>query len=184
MSGELTGKKIAIIAADGFEEVELTEPRSALQKAGATVHVIGLKPGTVRGYRHLEPGESIEVDVPLTAGRADDYDALFIPGGLYNPDALRSDQGMIDFVTHFFRSGKPVGSICHGPQVLISAGLARGRTMTGWKAIQVDLKNAGATVRDEAVVVDGNLVTSRNPGDLEQMCPRLVEVFAAGSRAG
>lgn len=182
MSGELTGRKIAIIASDGFEEVELTEPRKALENAGATVHVVGLKPGKVRGYRHLEPGDPVDVDVPLTAGRAEDYDALFIPGGLYNPDALRSDQGMIDFVKHFFSSGKPVGSICHGPQVLISAGLAAGRTMTGWKAIQVDLKNAGATVRDQAVVVDGNLVTSRNPGDLEEMCPRLVEVFAAGAK--
>lgn len=178
MAKALAGKKVAIIAADGFEEVELTEPRSALQAAGAIVHVVGLKPGKVRGYRHLEPGDQIEVDVPLMEGSAEEYDALFIPGGLYNPDALRSDPGMIDFVKHFFRTGKPVGSICHGPQVLISAGLAHGRTMTGWKAIQVDLRNAGATVRDEAVVVDGNLVTSRNPGDLNEMCPRLVEVFA------
>lgn len=178
MAHALAGRKVAIIAADGFEEVELTEPKAALEAAGATVHVVGLKPGTVRGYRHLEPGISIDVDVSLTSGRAEEYDALFIPGGLYNPDALRSDVGVLDFVKHFFKSGKPVGSICHGPQVLISAGLAKGRTLTAWKAIHVDLKNAGAIVRDEAVVVDGNLVTSRQPGDLEAMCPRLIEVFA------
>src|SRR3546814_176711 len=178
MTGMLAGKKVAIIASDGFEEVELTEPKAALEAAGATVHVVAEKPGTVRGYRHLEPGDQIAVDIALSPKLADRYDALFIPGGLYNPDALRTDRQVLDFVRHFFDSGKPVGAICHGPQVLISAGLTKGRTMTGWKAIQIDLTNAGAEVRDEAVVVDGGLVTSRQPGDLEEFCPKLVEVFA------
>lgn len=183
MTGKLAGKTVAIIASDGFEEVELTEPKAALEAAGANVHVVAPKPGTVRGYRHLEPGEEVPVDATISSDAASKYDALFIPGGLYNPDALRADQQVLDFVRHFFDAGKPVGSICHGPQVLISAGLAEGRTLTGWKAIQIDLKNAGATVRDESVVVDGNLITSRQPGDLDEMCPRLVEVFAQTPRA-
>ena len=180
MPGKLDGKRVAIVATDGFEEVELTQPKQALEEAGARVEVVSPKGGQIQGVRHMEKGQSVNVDRELSQAKPDEYDALMLPGGLANPDALRQDERVLAFVRHFFEAGKPVAAICHGPQVLISADLVRGRTMTSWEAVQKDLQNAGATVRDEPVVVDKGLVTSRKPDDIPQFNAKMIEEFAEG----
>ena len=180
MPGKLDGKRVAIVATDGFEEVELTGPKQALEEAGARVEVVSPKGGQIQGVRHMEKGQSVKVDRELGAAKPDDYDALMLPGGLANPDALRQDPKVLAFVRHFFEAGKPVAGICHGPQILISADLVRGRTMTSWEAVQKDLQNAGATVKDEPVVVDKGLVTSRKPDDIPQFNAKMIEEFAEG----
>ena len=180
MPGKLDGKRVAIVATDGFEEVELTQPKQALEEAGARVEVVSPKGGQIQGVRHMEKGQSVKVDRELGAAKPDDYDALMLPGGLANPDALRQDEKVLAFVRHFFEAGKPVAAICHGPQILISADLVRGRTMTSWEAVQKDLQNAGATVKDEPVVVDKGLVTSRKPDDIPQFNAKMIEEFAEG----
>lgn len=184
MATRLDGRKIAILAADGFEEVELTGPMKALKEAGATVSVVSPNAGSVQGFRHDKPGESVTVDKELKSADASAFDGLLIPGGLFNPDALRTDETALRFATAFFKAGKPVAAICHGPQVLITAGVVKGRKMTGYKAIQVDLRNAGAIVSDEAVVVDQGLVTSRNPDDIPAFNAKIVEEFAEGRHSG
>jgi protease I len=178
------GKRIAILATDGFEEVELTRPLQALKEEGAKVEVVSLKAGSIRGFQHDKPGQSVPVDRTLGEAKPDDYDGLMLPGGLFNPDALRTEEAALGFVRAFFTAGKPVAAICHGPQILISADLVKGRSMTGWQAIQKDLANAGATVRDEPVVTDQGLVTSRKPGDLPQFCAKMIEEFAEGRHQG
>ena len=174
------GKTVAILATDGFEQVELTSPRSAIEDAGGTTLIVSPESGTIEANKHRQHGDTFDVDLVLSEASADDFDALLIPGGLFNPDALRVNEDALNFSTAFFEQKKPVFSICHGPQVLISADLVKGRKMTGFAAIQRDLENAGAIVRDEAVVVDAGLVTSRNPDDLEAFNEKLLEELCEG----
>lgn len=175
------GKKLAILATDGFEESELFSPKEAIEAAGGSVEVVSLKPGDIQGFRHMEKGKTIHVDKTLAEARPEDYDAILIPGGLFNPDRLRTEKDALNFAGGFVVSKKPVFAICHGPQVLISAGLVKGRKMTAVKAVQRDLENAGAHVKDEAVVVDKGLVTSRTPDDLDAFNRKIVEELAEGS---
>ncbi|GLK75439.1 protease [Methylopila jiangsuensis] len=184
MTNRLDGRRIAVLATDGFEQSELTSPVAALKQAGATVSIVSPKDGSVQGFEHDKPGQSVPVDMALDGADASSFDGLLIPGGLFNPDALRTDDAALAFVRGFFSAGKPVAAICHGPQVLISAGVVKGRRMTGYKAIQIDLANAGAEVSDEPVVTDQGLVTSRNPGDLEAFNAKIVEEFAEGRHDG
>jgi protease I len=174
----LNGKKVAILVADGFEQVELTDPRKALDAAGAKTLIVSPSEGKVKGWKHTEWGDELPVDVPLGQAKAEDFDALLLPGGVMNPDKLRRKPEALKFVKAFFDAGKPVGAICHGPWTLIDAGVAKGRKMTSYETIQSDLKNAGVNWVDQEVVVDGNLVTSRKPDDIPAFNRALVEVFA------
>lgn len=178
MTMKAEGKLMAILAADGFEESELFSPKGAIEAAGGRVEVVSLKAGDIQGFRHMEKGRSIHVDKTLADARADDYDAILIPGGLLSPDRLRTERDALKFASAFVNQRKPVFAICHGPQVLISAGVAKDRKMTGVQAIQKDLANAGANVKDEAVVIDDGLVTSRTPDDLEAFNASIVEEIA------
>lgn len=184
MATRLDGRKIAILATDGFEQVELTEPMKALKDAGATVAVVSPKSGRIQGFKHDKPGDAVNVDQDLASADAGSFDGLLIPGGLFNPDALRTDDRAKSFARAFFEAGKPVAAICHGPQVLISAGLVKGRRMTAWEAVQVDLQNAGAIVSDEPVVTDQGLVTSRKPDDIPAFNAKIIEEFAEGRHSG
>ncbi|HSG41169.1 MAG TPA: type 1 glutamine amidotransferase domain-containing protein [Thermoanaerobaculia bacterium] len=175
---QLNGKKVAILVADGFEQVELTEPKKALDQAGAETRIVSPAKGKVKGWQHTEWGDELPVDVPLGQARADDFDALLLPGGVMNPDHLRRKPEVQRFVKAFFDAGKPVAAICHAPWTLIDAGVVRGRKMTSYETIQTDLKNAGADWVDQEVVVDGNLVTSRKPDDLPAFNRAMVELFA------
>jgi len=177
---KLNGKKIAILVEDGFEQVELTSPKQALEEAGAMTHIISPKAGKVKGWEHTEWGDEFPVDVTIEQANADDYDALLLPGGVMNPDKLRTSKPAIQFVRNFFTQGKPVAAICHGPWVLVEADVVRGRKMTSYSSIRTDLKNAGATWVDQEVVVDQGLVTSRNPNDLPAFNRKLVEEVAEG----
>jgi protease I len=180
MSTKLINKRVAILAADGFEQAELEEPMCALEKAGADVCVVAPHDGKIQGMQHLEKGEEFDVDIPLSRAHVSDFDALLIPGGLANPDTLRSTREAVDFVRQFADAGKPIASICHGPWVLIEAGLVNGRRMTSWPAIQSDIRNAGGDWVDEEVVVDNGLVTSRKPADLKAFNAKMIEEFAEG----
>jgi len=182
MAQELAGRRVAALVTDGFEQVELIEPRRALEEAGARVDVVSPKEGTVRGWDHKEWGADVRVDRPLAQARPDDYDALLLPGGVMNPDKLRMDGTAIDFIRAFVDAGKPIAAICHGPWTLIEAGAVKGRRMTSYASIRTDLRNAGADWVDEEVVVDRNLVTSRHPGDIPAFNERMVEVFAQAAR--
>ncbi len=184
MAEKLSGKKVAILVTDGFEQVEMTKPREALNEAGAETKIVSIKSGKIQGVNHDEKGDKFDVDLTLGEARADDFDALLIPGGLMNPDAMRQEESAIAFVRGFFEAGKPVAVICHGPQVLINADLVRGRTMTSWPALQVDMKNAGANWVDEEVVVDNGLVSSRNPDDIPAFNQKMIEEFAEGKHTG
>ena len=184
MAGQLQGKKIAIMATDGFEEVELTQPMQALKEAGAEVDIVSPKDGEIQGFEHLTPSHKIRVDRVLSEVEAGDYDALMLPGGVANPDQLRIDEAATDFVRAFAEAGKPIGAICHAPWILINAGLAEGRTLTSWPTLRQDLRNAGAKVVDQEVVVDNGLVTSRGPKDLPAFCAKLVEEFREGRHEG
>ena len=180
MAKRAEGRTLAILAADGFEEAELFSPKGAIEAAGGRVEVISPKAGNIQGLRHMEPGRSIHVDRTLADARPEDYDAILIPGGVFSPDTLRTDMGALQFASAFVNQRKPVFAICHGPQVLISAGLARDRNMTAVKSVQQDLKNAGAHVTDEPVVVDDGLVTSRTPDDLDAFNAKIVEEICEG----
>lgn len=180
---KLEDKKIAILATDGFEEAELVEPKKALEKAGAKTEVISPKSGKIQGMVHADKGRKVHVDVELDEANPEDYDALMIPGGMMNPDELRSTPAALKFVRHFFETGKPVAAICHAPWVLIDAGVAKGRTMTSWPAIQTDLRNAGAKWVDKEVVVDNGLVTSRKPDDIPAFNEKMIEEFHEGKHA-
>ena len=183
MANELKGKKIAILAANFFEQVELTKPLAALKEAGAEVKIVSPISGRIQGMNHAEMGDKIDVDLTLADADPEDFDGLMIPGGTMNPDTLRSTEEALEFTRHFFQSGKPVALICHAPWVLIDAGLARGRTLTSWPAIQRDLQNAGANWVDKEVVVDNGLVTSRKPDDVPAFSKKMIEEFAEGKHS-
>jgi protease I len=180
MRMKLNGKKVAILVADGFEQVELTEPMAALQRAGAETQIVSPAGEKVRGWEETKWGKTFPVDVVLKKAKAEHYDALLLPGGVMNPDKLRADSKALAFVRSFFDAGKPVAAICHGPWTLIDAGVARGRRLTSYHSIQTDLKNAGADWVDEAVVVDNGLVTSRKPADLPAFNRKMIEEFEEG----
>jgi protease I len=183
MADKLSGKKVAILVADGFEEVEMTQPRKALEEAGAGIDLISPNPDRVRSWRFTEWGEYFDVDTALDQANPDDYDALHLPGGVINPDKLRIIPEAVEFVKAFFRAGKPVASICHGPWTLIDAEVVEGRTVTSWPSLHADLKNAGAKWVDQEVVVDGGLITSRNPDDIPAYNKKMIEEFAEGVHA-
>jgi protease I len=180
---KLKGKRVAIVAADMVERVELIEPRKALEEAGAETELISLEPGEIKTFNHFDPAESEKVDKAVEEVDASDYDALMIPGGVGNPDQLRGDENMVAFVRDFFEQGKPVAAICHAPWVLIDAGVVRGRTVTSWPTVGTDLRNAGANWVDQEVVVDGGLVTSRKPDDIPAFNKKMIEEFAEGMHA-
>jgi protease I len=182
MNTTLQNKKIAILAADGFEQVELEGPRDALIDAGADVRIISLKSGQIQGMNHMDKGTPVDVDATLDEVSEAEFDALVIPGGLYNPDALRSAPKAVKFTKEFANSGKPIAAICHGPWVLIEADLVAGRQLTSWPAIESDVRNAGGDWLDEEVVVDNGLVTSRKPDDIPAFNRKLIEEIAAGPR--
>jgi protease I len=183
MDTKLIGKRVAVLVADGFEQVEMTEPRTALDEAGAHTELISLKTGKVKGWQHTDWGDEFQVDHTVTQVKPDDFDALVLPGGVMNPDKLRNDQHAVEFVRHFVESGKPIAAICHGPWTLINAGGVRGREMTSYPSIQMDLKNAGAKWVDEEVVTDNGLVTSRKPSDIPAFNKKMIEEFAEGMHA-
>jgi protease I len=179
MSKELNGQKVAILAADGVERIELEEPRGALRGAGAQTEVLSLHPGEIQARQfELDSASTIAVDRLVADASVDDYDALLLPGGAVNPDKLRMNSDAVDFVRSFFESGKPIAAICHAPWTLAEADVVRGRRMTSWPSIRTDLRNAGAEVVDQEVVIDGQLTTSRSPADLPAFCPAIIEQFA------
>jgi protease I len=178
MAQNLNGVRVAILATDGFEQSELLEPRRALDEAGATTDVISLKSDDIKGWNHTEWGESIAVDKTVDSVDAKNYDALLLPGGVMNPDKLRMDPKAVAFVKAFFDGKKPVAAICHGPWTLIEAGAAKGRTLTSWPSLKTDIQNAGGKWVDREAVVDGNLVTSRNPKDIPAFNREVAKLFA------
>jgi protease I len=180
MADRLSGKKIAILLTDGFEEVEMTEPRKALEEAGAGTDLVSPKKDQVRAWNLTEWSNNYKVDVPLSEADPDDYDALHLPGGVINPDKLRIIPEAVEFVKAFFRAGKPVAAICHGPWTLIEADVVRDRTVTSWPSLKTDLKNAGANWVDQEVVTDGGLTTSRKPDDIPAYNRKMIEEFAEG----
>jgi protease I len=182
MADDLSGKRIAILAAPGVEQVELEDPREAVIDAGATVDLVSLESGSIQAMNHdIEPGDEFKVDKTVSDVSVDQYDGLVLPGGTVNPDKLRLDEDAVAFVRDFVESGKPVAAICHGPWTLLEAGVLKGRTVTSYPSIRTDLRNAGATVVDEEVAVDENLITSRSPDDLPAFCDQLVEMLAGAS---
>src|SRR6201987_3950480 len=182
MSNELQGRKVAILAADGVEKLELEQPGEAWRQAGAQVEVLSLKSGQIQARNHdLEPAGAFAVDRVVSDASVDEFDGLVLPGGTVNPDKLRLDNSAVSFVRNFVNSGKPVAAICHGPWTLVEAGVAVGRTLTSYPSIRTDLRNAGAHVVDEEVVVDGNLISSRSPSDLPAFCSTVIEQLARTS---
>src|SRR6266700_3598726 len=180
MARKLDGKKVAILVADGFEQVEMTKPREALDEAGAETKIVSLKSGKIQGMHHADNGDKFDVDLTLGEARPEEFDALMIPGGLMNPDDLRSNDHALEFTRHFFREGKPLAAICHGPWILIDADVVRGRVLTSWPAIRTDVKNAGGKWVNEEVVVDNGLVTSRKPDDIPAFNQKMIEEFCEG----
>ncbi|MDO8902734.1 MAG: type 1 glutamine amidotransferase domain-containing protein [Phenylobacterium sp.] len=182
-SPRIEGAKVAVLATDGFEQSELEQPVAALTAAGATVHVIAPKGPEIQGWEHHDKGRATTIDLELAKAKASDYDALVLPGGVINPDALRLEKKAIAFIGEFVKAGKPIGAICHGPWTLIDAGGVEGKTMTSWPSLETDLKNAGAKWVDKEVVVDQGLVTSRKPDDIPAFCKKLIEEIAEGRHA-
>ena len=184
MVKDLTGKRVAIVVADGFEQVEMTSPREALEETGAETYLISIVDGRVKGWKHTDWGDTFEVDVPIDEAAPDDYDALLLPGGVMSPDKLRQDERVLEFVRTFFEQGKPVAAICHGPWTLIDAGVMGGRRVTSYPSIRKDLENAGAEWTDREVIVDDGLVTSRKPEDLPAFNAKMIEEIAEGRHTG
>jgi protease I len=185
MAGPLDGKKVAIlVATEGIEQVELTEPRKALEEAGATVELVSTETGEAQAFHHLDKADTFPIDRAVADVGAGDYDALMLPGGVANPDNLRTHEDAVSFVRGFFDAGKPVAAICHAPWTLVEADVVKGRTLTSWPSLQTDLRNAGATWVDEEVHVDQGLVTSRKPDDLPAFNAKMIEEFAEGPHEG
>jgi protease I len=182
--GKLDGKRIAFLATDGVEQVELTEPLKAVRDAGAAVDLISLEKGEFQGFNHLDKGDTFTADKAVADASADDYDAIVQPGGVANPDFLRVDPDAVAFFRAFFEAKKPAGVICHGPWMLVEADVVKGRKVTSWPSVKTDLINAGAEWVDQEVVVDEGLVTSRKPDDLPAFCAKIVEEFAEGRHEG
>jgi protease I len=181
MAGELKGKRVAFLMAnEGVEQVELTEPRKAIEEAGAQVDVIAPDADPIQAVNHLDKADTFDVDKTCSDAKADDYDAVVLPGGVANPDVLRLDKDAVRFLREFFAAGKPVGAICHAPWVLVEADVLVGRQVTSWPSLQTDIRNAGGNWVDEEVVVDSGLVTSRKPDDLPGFSSKIVEEFAEG----
>jgi protease I len=178
MPDTLKGKKVAILAADMFERVELEEPRKALEDAGAETEIVSLEDGEIQGFDHFDPADKVKVDKTVEEVSPDDYDALLVPGGVGNPDLLRGDENAVAFVRELHEAGKPMAVICHGPWVLVESGVVRGKTVTSWPTLQTDIRNAGGEWVDEEVVVDGNIVTSRKPDDIPAFNEKMLELFA------
>jgi protease I len=181
---QLNGKKIAFLMTDGVEQVEYTGPRQAVEEAGATAVLVSPKPDSVQGFNHVDKGDEFAVELPVGQASADDFDALVLPGGVVNADALRTDRASVEFAKAFFAAHKPVAAICHAPWTLIEAGVVDGRTLTSWPSLQTDLRNAGATWVDEEVHVDKGFVTSRKPDDIPAFSAKLIEEVAEGAHEG
>lgn len=185
MSEKLKDKKVAfLVANEGIEQVELTEPWKAVEENGGTPVLVAPDPGRAQAFNHLDKADAFDVDVTVSDADVEDYDALALPGGVANPDALRQDEGAVRLVRDFFEAGKPVAAICHAPWVLVEAGVAEGRKLTSWPSLRTDIRNAGGDWVDEEVVVDQGLVTSRRPDDLEAFCAKLVEEVREGRHEG
>ncbi len=180
MEKKIEGLKVAILATDGFEQSELLEPKKALEEAGAEVSIVSLEAGAIKGWNHTNWGETVAVDLTVDAARAEDFDALQLPGGVMNPDKLRMNEKAVGFIKAFFEAGKPVAAICHAPWTLIEADVVRGREVTSWPSLRKDLENAGARWTDAEVVTDNGLVTSRKPQDLPAFNRKMIEEFAEG----
>jgi protease I len=183
MGTSLNGKRVAFLAADGVEQVELTEPWKAVEDAGGEPELVSLKAGEIQGFEHYDKGDRFAVDKTVAEADPSGYDALVLPGGVINPDILRMHEDAMRFVKRFFEQGKPVGAICHGPWSLVEAGVVEGRTVTSWPSLKTDIRNAGGTWVDEQIVVDRGLFTSRKPADLPAFCAKLVEEVAEGVHA-
>jgi protease I len=180
MPNRLEGKRVAFLATDGVEQVELTEPWKAVEEEGGQPELVSLESGEIQGFDHLDKDKTFSVDKTASGAKADDYDGLVLPGGVANPDFLRADDDAVKFVRSFFEAGKPVAAICHGPWTLVEADVVRGRTVTSWPSLKTDIKNAGGEWVDEEVHVDAGLVTSRKPDDLPAFCDKLVEEICEG----
>jgi protease I len=180
MDQQLNGKRVAILVENGFEQVEMTEPRKALQAAGAKTQIVSPVQGQVKGWNHTEWGDTFPVDLPLENARPEDFDALMLPGGVMNPDKLRMNPKAVQFVRAFFDAGKPIAAICHAPWMLVEPDIVRGRTLTSWPSLQTDIRNAGGHWVDQEVVTDNGLVTSRKPDDIPAFNRKMIEEFAEG----
>jgi protease I len=178
MADMLKNKKVAILAADMFERVELEEPRKALEEAGADVEIVSISGGEIQGFDHFDPASTVKVDRTVEEASPDDYDALLVPGGVGNPDQLRGDENAVSFVRAFHDAGKPMAVICHGPWVLVESGVVRGKRLTSWPTLETDIRNAGGDWVDEEVVVAGNLVTSRKPDDIPAFNREMLRIFS------
>jgi len=178
MADVLKGKKVAILAADMFERVELEKPRKALEDAGADVEIVSIHDGEIQGFDHFDPASTVQVDRTVEEASPDDYDALLVPGGVGNPDQLRGDETAVSFVRGFHDAGKPMAVICHGPWVLVESGVVRGKRLTSWPTLETDIRNAGGEWTDDEVVVDGNLVTSRKPDDIPAFNREMLRIFS------
>ena len=178
MADMLKTKKVAILAADMFERVELEKPRKALEDAGADVEIVSISDGEIQGFDHYDPASTVKVDRTVEEASSDDYDALLVPGGVGNPDQLRGDENAVSFVRAFHDAGKPMAVICHGPWVLVESGVVRGKRLTSWPTLATDIRNAGGDWVDEEVVVDGNLVTSRKPDDIPAFNREMLRIFS------
>ena len=184
MANRLEGKRVAFLATDGVEQVELTDPWKAVEKEGGTPELISLEEGEILAFNHLDHGDKFQVDKTVADADPEDYDGLVQPGGVANPDFLRADEDAVRFTRAFFEAGKPVAEICHGPWMLVEADVVRGRRVTSWPSLQTDIRNAGGEWVDEEVVVDDGLVTSRKPDDLPAFCDKLVEEICEGRHEG
>jgi protease I len=184
MGQRLQGKKVAFLATDGVEQVELTEPWHKVEEEGGTPELVSLDSGEIQGFEHLDKGDTFKVDRTVEEASEGDYDGLVLPGGVANPDFLRADENAVRFVRSFFEAGKPVAAICHGPWTLVEADVVRDRKLTSWPSLQTDIRNAGGNWVDEEVVVDNGLVSSRKPDDLPAFCAKLAEEICEGEHAG
>lgn len=181
MANNLAGKKVAILATDGVEQVELLKPKQALEEAGAQTQVVSPKKDKIKGWDIKEWGEEIDVDVPLASADPSEFDALLLPGGVQNPDKLRMEPQAVEFVQHFVDEGKPIASICHGPWMLVETGAVRGRTITSWPSLKTDIQNAGGTWVDEQVILSNGIVTSRKPDDIPAFNQEMIDLFSKES---